>query len=144
MNRALPQFAAALAAAALLGAAPAATAQTATTCTTCGVVESIRFVQEEGKGSGVGMIAGGIVGGVIGHQIGSGRGNTVATIAGAAGGAYAGNAVEKNRNKKAYYAVTVKLDNGKSRTLEMTTQPSVHEGERVKIVDGNRLALLSK
>jgi outer membrane lipoprotein SlyB len=146
MHRALAQIGATLAAVALLGLTPAAVAQQqkTTVCSTCGVVESIRFVQEEGKGSGLGMIAGGVVGGVLGHQIGSGRGNTVATIAGAAGGAYAGNAIEKNKNKKAYYAVTVKLDNGKTQTLEMGTQPTAREGERVKILDGNRLALLSK
>ena len=91
-------------------------------CTTCGVVESIRYVEEAGKTSGVGMVAGGVVGGVLGHQIGSGRGNTVATIAGAAGGAYAGNAIEKNKNKKGHYEVAVKLDNGQtSRPCRRTT-----------------------
>src|SRR5207302_762845 len=52
-------------------------------CATCGVVDSVRYVEKKGQGSGAGLVAGGIVGGVLGHQIGSGRGNTAATILGA-------------------------------------------------------------
>jgi outer membrane lipoprotein SlyB len=149
MTRALSRMLAAAATAAMLGIAPAVPAQGTQAapvqpkpCTTCGVVESIRYVEQAGQASGVGLVAGGVLGGVLGHQIGSGRGNTVATVAGAAGGAYVGNQVEKNKNKKAYYSVTVKLDNGKRQTLSMDNAPAVKEGERVKIVDGNRLALL--
>ena len=113
-------------------------------CNDCGVVQSMRYVEEKGKGSGLGMVAGGVVGGVLGHQIGSGRGNTVATIAGAAGGAYAGNEIEKNQKKKTYWAVTIRMDNGATRNLTYTNKPTVHEGERVKLVDGGRrLALLA-
>jgi outer membrane lipoprotein SlyB len=143
MNRAHSQFAAAVAAIALMGLATVAPAQTKS-CPTCGVVESIRYVEEGGRTSGLGMVAGGVVGGVIGHQIGSGRGNTVATIAGAAGGAYAGNAIEKNKNKKGHYEVSVKLDNGNVQTVSSDSAPTVKEGERVKVVDGNRLALIAK
>ncbi len=113
-------------------------------CTDCGVVQSVRYVEQKGGSSGVGMVAGGVLGGVLGHQIGSGRGNTVATIAGAAGGAYVGNEVEKNKNKKAYWTVAIKMDSGQSRTFTYTNQPTVHEGERVKLVDGGRrLALVA-
>lgn len=38
----------------------------------------------------VGMLAGGALGALAGHQVGGGTGRTIATIAGAAGGAYAG------------------------------------------------------
>lgn len=44
----------------------------------------------------VGTVVGGVVGGVLGHQVGEGRGKDLATIAGAAGGAYAGNRVQKS------------------------------------------------
>ena len=145
MKRTLAQVAAALMAVMLFGLAPAAAAQTATKpCSTCGTVESIRYVEQAGQSSGLGMVAGGVVGGVIGHQIGSGRGNTVATVAGAAGGAYVGNKVEKNKNKKSYYSVTVRLDNGKTQTVSTSSAPTVKEGERVKIVDGSRLALIAQ
>jgi outer membrane lipoprotein SlyB len=143
MKNGFARIAAAFAAALLIGVAPVAPAQTKS-CSTCGGVTSIRYVEEGGKSSGLGMIAGGVVGGVIGHQFGSGRGNTVATVAGAAGGAYAGNAIEKNKNKKSYYSVAVRLDNGKTQTVTMGSAPTVKEGERVKIVDGNRLALIAK
>ena len=100
------------------------------TCANCGTVESIRYIEEKGKGSGLGMAAGGVVGGVLGHQIGSGRGNTVATIAGAAGGAYVGNEVEKNSKKTSYYNIAIRMDNGSTRTLHYNSQPSAREGRR--------------
>jgi uncharacterized protein YcfJ len=37
-----------------------------------------------------------VAGGVLGHQVGGGKGKTLATVAGAAGGAYAGNQVQKS------------------------------------------------
>jgi outer membrane lipoprotein SlyB len=112
-------------------------------CATCGVVVSIRYVEQKGEGSGVGAIAGGVLGGVLGHQIGSGRGNTAATIVGAGAGAYAGNEVEKNAKKKSYYVVVVRLDNSRRQTITQSARPGVREGDRVKIVGGNRLALIA-
>ena len=113
-------------------------------CSDCGQVLSVRFVEEKGKGSGLGAVIGGVAGGVLGHQIGSGTGRTVATVAGAAGGAYVGNTVEKNKNAKTYWLVTIKMDNGNTRSFHYTNQPAVHEGERVKLVDGGRrLALVA-
>ena len=113
-------------------------------CADCGTVQTIRYIEEEGRGSGVGAVAGGVLGGVLGHQIGGGTGNTVATIAGAAGGAYVGNKVEKNKNAKSYWTVTINMDGGKTRTFTYSNQPTVKEGERVKLVDGGRrLALLA-
>lgn len=47
-----------------------------------------------------GTVIGGVAGGVLGHQIGGGKGKTLATVAGAAGGAYAGNQVQKNMQEK--------------------------------------------
>jgi outer membrane lipoprotein SlyB len=113
-------------------------------CTTCGVVESVRRVEKKGEGSGAGLIAGGIVGGVLGHQIGSGRGNTAATILGAGAGAYAGNQIEKNVKKKSYWVVAVRMDDGSRRSVTSGGRPAFKQGDRVKIVDGNRLALIAQ
>ena len=139
---------AALAMTLMLAAAPAfaqAPAPAKTACADCGVVQSIRYIEEEGKSSGLGAVAGGVVGGVLGHQIGGGTGKTVATVAGAAGGAYVGNKVEKNKNKSAYWSVAIKMDSGTIRTFSYTSKPAVNEGERVKLVDGGkRLALVAK
>jgi len=113
-------------------------------CTDCGVVQSVRQVEQQGQASGVGMVAGGVVGGVLGHQIGSGRGNTVATIAGAGVGAYAGNQVEKSAKKTSSWSVAIRMDSGQTRTFSYTSKPAVREGERVKLVDGGkRLALVA-
>ena len=113
-------------------------------CTDCGVVQSVNFVEVKGQSSGIGMVAGGVLGGVLGHQIGSGRGNTVATIAGAAGGAYVGNEVEKKKNTKGQWNVVIKMDSGQQRTFVYTNQPTVHGGDRVKLIDGGRrLALVA-
>ncbi len=113
-------------------------------CDTCGVVESVRYVEKQGDASGVGLVAGGVVGGVLGHQIGSGRGNTAATIIGAGAGAYAGNQVEKNAKKKTYWVVSVALDNGKHKSITSSAQPAFNKGDRVKIIDGKRLALVTQ
>jgi outer membrane lipoprotein SlyB len=125
------------------GTAPGTPSPPSAGCPSCGVVESIRYVEKKGKGSGVGAIAGGVLGGVLGHQIGSGRGNTAATVVGAGAGAYAGNEVERNAKKKSYYVVAVRLDDGRRRTITPGARPGVREGDRVKIVGGNRLALIA-
>jgi outer membrane lipoprotein SlyB len=123
--------------------APGTPAPPSADCAACGVVASIRYVEQKGEGSGVGAIAGGVLGGVLGHQIGSGRGNTAATIVGAGAGAYAGNEVEKNAKKKSYYVVAIRLDNGHRQTITQGARPGVRVGDRVKIVGGNRLALIA-
>ena len=120
-------------------AAPAASAA----CTTCGTIQSIRYVEEKGQASGAGAVAGGVLGGVVGHQFGSGRGNTLATIAGVGVGAVAGNEVEKNVKKKTYYVITIRLDKGGTRSVSQSAKPTLHEGDRVKILDGNRLASIA-
>ena len=48
----------------------------------------------------VGTVAGAVVGGVLGSQVGGGTGKKLATIAGAAGGGYAGNKIQKNMQEK--------------------------------------------
>ena len=58
-------------------------------------------------------------------------------------GAYAGNQVEKNAKKKSYYVVTVALDNGSKRSINQSEKPAFKTGDRVKIVDGDKVALLA-
>ena len=109
-------------------------------CADCGKVESVRKVSASKPTSGVGAVAGGVVGGVIGHQIGSGRGRTVATVAGAAGGAYAGNKVEKKKNTNTAYEVSVRMQDGSMRTVQTTTAPPVGQAVTLK---GNSLQAVS-
>jgi len=104
-------------------------------CNECGTVTDVKTVKKEGVASGGGAVLGGIVGGVVGHQIGSGRGNTVATVAGAAGGAYAGHQIEKNKNATTTYVVSVKMEDGSQRTFNFSKETSYKVGDKVKIVD---------
>lgn len=101
-----------------------------------GRIANIEVVQSQSSGAaptGVGAVAGGVVGGVLGHQVGSGRGNTAATIVGAGAGAYAGNEVEKNKNKVTTYVVKVKLDDGNSRTFNFSQPTSYQIGDKIRI-----------
>jgi uncharacterized protein YcfJ len=98
-----------------------------------------------------GTVIGGMVGGVIGHQFGNGTGRTLATVAGAGGGAYAGNQVQKamqeakavpangrhcrivkrTEDKVVAYDVRYRLD-GKLGKVRMDYEP----GERIPVRDG--------
>jgi outer membrane lipoprotein SlyB len=120
-----------------VNAAPAAPHEV---CRTCGVVESVATVQREGKTRGIagtkvtpGMAIGGVVGGVLGNQIGSGNGRAATTVLGAAGGAYAGHAIEKSRARYNVYVMHIRMDDGTMRTLEQRTP--IAKGSRV-IVEG--------
>ena len=110
-------------------------------CINCGVVEAINVVEVKGEGSYLGMIAGGVAGALLGSQIGQGRGTTVAEVAGAAGGAYAGHEVEKRMKATKHYEVVVRLENGGSQTVSYAAQPGFAVGTRVKVENGT-LALV--
>lgn len=118
--------------------AVAGTALAQPRCHDCGIVRSVQAIEHKGGSSGGGAVIGGVLGGVLGHQIGSGRGNTVATIAGAAGGAIVGNQVERNRNASTSWEVRIRMDAGQSRTFQYSARPDVREGDRVRLVDGGR------
>lgn len=107
-----------------------------------GVVQSIEMVRQEntgigGSGIGVGAVAGAVVGGILGNQVGGGRGNTVATVLGAAGGAYAGNEIEKSQKSQANaYKITVRMNNGSHQTVMQSTAGDIRVGDRVRIDNG--------
>lgn len=104
-----------------------------------GSITKIEQVEVSGGTSGAGAVIGGIVGGVAGHQVGQGRGKDVATIAGAVGGVLIGNEVEKrNTAPKTFYRVSVRLDNGGSRTFEQGSLSNLEVGDRIRI-DRNQL-----
>ena len=98
-----------------------------------------------------GTVIGGVVGGLLGSTIGRGSGKTLATVAGAAGGGYAGNTVQKSmqdrdtttrteqRCKTVYdtsekvvgYDMSYRLA-GKEDNVRMDYNP----GERIPVKDG--------
>jgi len=67
-------------------------------------VEKQRPVKDEHQVAGSAI--GAVLGGVLGHQVGGGNGKTLATVAGAAAGGYAGNRVQKNLQDKDTYEAT--------------------------------------
>ncbi len=129
--------------------APAVVAKTtvAAVCADCGTVQSVTAVERQGQVNGVpvgnttiglGTVAGGVIGGLLGNQVGNGNGKTLATVVGAAGGAYAGNTVEKNMKKVTVYDVRVRMDDGSIRNMDIST--AVPVGSKV-IVEGKNLRL---
>lgn len=107
-----------------------------------GTVVSVRQAAAPQKeSSGLGAFFGGIVGAVTGNQVGKGGGRTVATIAGAVGGAWAGNEIEKRAgsNPGVTYETTVRLDDGQSRVISTRGVPPWREGTRISW-DGRELS----
>ncbi|WP_075258758.1 glycine zipper 2TM domain-containing protein [Herbaspirillum camelliae] len=108
----------------------------AAVCSSCGEVVAVRAVQHTPQTSGVGIAGGAVVGGLLGNQIGGGNGRTLATIAGAVGGGYAGNMVEKNVRTTTSYVVDVRMDNGKSRSFPQSGA-NWRVGDQVRVVNGH-------
>lgn len=100
-----------------------------------GVVQHIEVVRQDKDGIGLGTVAGAVVGGVAGHQVGSGSGQTAATVLGAAGGAYVGHELE-NRQGNEVYRITLRMDDGSQRTLTRNSRDGFRVGDRIRIVDG--------
>jgi outer membrane lipoprotein SlyB len=115
-------------------------------CPSCGVVVSVRPVTRQERPKGIagtpvtpGMAVGGVVGGLVGNQIGGGSGKTAATVLGAAGGAYAGHAIEKNRAQQhTTYVMRIRMQDGSMRTIEQTA--ALKKGARV-VVEGKTARL---
>lgn len=106
-------------------------------CSDCGTVRSVDVMNGSNQTSGKGAILGAVIGGVVGHQFGSGRGNGVATAAGAVGGAAAGNQVEKNRETGTFYRITVDMDSGQTREVNVRDPADLAKGSRVRMSGQN-------
>ncbi|MEW5865107.1 MAG: glycine zipper 2TM domain-containing protein [Pseudomonadota bacterium] len=111
------------------------------TCPDCGVVEAVRAIEQPGEGSWIGTVAGGVGGAVLGSQFGKGSGRTIMTVLGAAGGAYAGREIEKRVRTSTRWEVTVRMDDGTTRTASYDTEPAWRAGERVRWSNGALEAL---
>lgn len=105
-------------------------------CRDCGVVQAVNEVSVAPKGSGGGAVAGGVVGGIIGNQIGKGATRDIATVLGAVGGAFAGNHIEKSTKENKRYDVTVRFEDGSTRTFSSDSPPAWHSGDRVRLQNG--------
>ena len=112
----------------------------APSCSNCGTVVSIRTTEREGEASGLGAVAGSVTGGLIGNQIGKGNGNTLMTILGVGGGAYAGHTIEKKVKAKTAYVIRVRMQDGKYRSITQDSPPQVAVGDRVKLDQGRLIS----
>jgi outer membrane lipoprotein SlyB len=124
------------------GASPAnvapARVAAAPVCAVCGSVESVTPVERSAKPAGVGLgtVAGGVLGAVLGNQVGHGNGRTAATVLGAVGGGFAGNAIEGRMRTETVYQVGVRMEDGSRHMVEVAHAPGV--GSPVT-VDGSTL-----
>lgn len=127
----------ALSAAGANPATPIPTVQGAATCKDCGKVTAIQVSEKDGDAGPVGVIAGGLAGALLGRQVGKGSGKDLATIAGAAGGAYAGHKIEGKMNKIKTWSVSVRFDNGDERVYAFDHDPAMLAGDLVKASGGS-------
>ncbi len=103
-------------------------------CDNCGVVESIA-VNQSRPGVGAGAVIGGLAGAAVGSQIGDGRGQTAATILGAAGGAYAGHKIQQNQRENNQVRFTVRMQDGTIRNVFQPDNPGLRVGDAVRVVN---------
>ncbi|MFZ3219225.1 MAG: glycine zipper 2TM domain-containing protein [Rhodoferax sp.] len=96
-----------------------------TVCARCGTVQAVMPLQQEAAPSGLGAIAGAVLGGLVGNQFGGGDGKAVATMAGALGGGWAGNTVEKRMKKETVYQIDVRMDDGSTQRVTQNTPVAV-------------------
>lgn len=108
------------------------TQSAAKNCADCGQVTAIHLIDKEGDSNAVGLIAGGVAGAVLGRQVGGGLGKDLATLAGAAGGAYAGKKVQENMNASQVWQVSVSYANGGSAKFDFAQDPGLKVGDNVK------------
>lgn len=114
----------------------AASASAVPPCLDCGVVANVRQVTNEAKPSGAGAVIGGLAGAVLGSNIGRGNTRTVASIAGAIGGGLLGNTIEKSRSQTTSYEVSLRMDDGSTRTIASEAMPSWRIGDKVRLDSG--------
>ena len=108
-------------------------------CRDCGTVEAVRDVSAPAEASGLGAVAGGVIGGLLGNQVGRGKGNTAATIVGAVGGAFAGHQTEKYVRAEKQSQVTVRFEDGSSRSFNQEGGTRWQVGDHVRLSNGSLL-----
>jgi outer membrane lipoprotein SlyB len=106
-------------------------------CYECGTITSFEEMKAKGKGTGMGIAIGAVLGAVAGHQVGDGRGKDAATVGGAVVGGFAGNEVEKRARGTTYFHVTIAMEHGGMRTVDVDAMNGLSAGSHVKIVGGN-------
>lgn len=101
-------------------------------CDNCGTVVTTNRNDERGSataGTVVGGVGGAVAGNVLGHS-------TTSTVLGGVGGAVAGNLIGRNIGSKKIWSVEVRMDRGGTRSVDFTSDPHMHQGQRVRVGEG--------
>ena len=107
-------------------------------CSNCGRITGIEAFEGHRNTTG-GAVAGAVVGGLLGNQVGGGDGKKIATVAGAVGGAYAGKTIAEN-SERTKYRVTVRMDEGYSKTVTQNSVKGLRVGSAVRVRNGKAVA----
>ena len=114
--------------------------------------ETVEKRKEERYGNKDGAVIGTVVGGLIGSQIGGGTGKTVATVAGAVGGGFAGREIDERHVGGKKYTTTERVCHNEAtsgtKTVGYDVQYRTEDGQtmsrREKNKPGDRLLLGNK
>lgn len=101
-------------------------------CNDCGKVVAVNTAEKDGKSNALGLLAGGAAGALLGNQIGGGTGKTIATVGGAAGGAYAGKKIQEKANAHKVWTVTAQFSDGSKHSFDFDSDPGFKVGDAVK------------
>jgi outer membrane lipoprotein SlyB len=105
-------------------------------CTYCGTVRSVTKISSQSKKNTGATVLGAVVGGVLGNQVGGGSGRAVATAAGAVAGGVIANNATKDKNRRTYYRINVRMDDGRIRDFDQGSSNGLKSGKRVEVHDG--------
>jgi outer membrane lipoprotein SlyB len=105
-----------------------------TTVVRTGQVTDIRDVTVRGgRSSGLGSFAGAVLGGVAGSTIGSGYGRAAAGVGGALAGSMAGQHLEQTSTSASMTELTIRLENGETRTYPVQDGGNFRIGDSVTV-----------
>jgi outer membrane lipoprotein SlyB len=100
-----------------------------------GQVVDVRDVTvSDNRTSGVGSFVGTILGAVAGSTVGGGNGRSLATAGGAVVGNVAGNRMEAAAATRNRTALTVRFENGDTRSYDLDPDPTLRIGQQVQVV----------
>ncbi len=104
-----------------------------------GVVQSVERISTKAEPSGAGAAIGAVAGAVVGRQFGFSRdGRAQGTLVGTFVGAVLGNEMEKmnQRGSREMLRVTIMLDQGGQRRLDVAPGVDLRAGDRVRVENG--------
>ena len=109
------------------------------TAVSYGVIVSMRAVNVQGGGSGIGTFGGAAAGGMAGSFIGGDiRSNIIAAIGGAIIGGIAGTAVESSVSRGNAVEFIIREDSGQTISVVQTNEEDFQPSERVVLTRGAR------